>query len=252
MTPALHLPGDWSSPRLLIRILYTIGSGWELGEAGLVERSTGRVATVSMGPPDDGLPDRMRAGDDPVYPSLTDERLAAVAAHKAVVEVRCADELEPRAACRLLLSCGAALIDAGAHAVWVASGGLAHGPERWQELARAVAGDEAVAPGSEAEDLALYRAFVRPIVRKGPTWRTAGLAQLGESEVVVDGEVAEPYAYDVLDALGQRLVAGPGLQGGEILQPGRTGPRMIVERGADPDAADGEEAPMVWRVRPTR
>jgi hypothetical protein len=186
----------------------------------------------------------MAAADDPVYPSLTEERLKAAAAHQAVVHVEVVDE-EGADACEVLLRCGAALIDAGAHAVWVSSG-LAHGPERWQSLAEELVDD----PG-----VALFRAFVHPLVRvEGADghWRTRGLVALGQREVVVDGGVPEPYAYDVLEALGQRLASGPGLQGGEMLQPGRTGPRLLVTRSDDPIGPDDEgySAAGVWRVSP--
>jgi len=245
VSPTLLLPGDWTSPNLLVRILYTIGSDWALGSEGLVDRVTGAVATVRMGPADPELAERMAAHDDPVYPSLTDERVQAIDAHKAVVELSCADDVAAEEACRALLSCGAALVDAGAHAVWVPSG-LAHGPERWQSLAAAARSADPADADGEEEAAALFRAFVRPISKGPGGWRTVGLPLLGQREVVVDDEVAEPYAYDVLEALGQRLVAGMGLHGGEVLQPGRTGPRLLVSDAADPDPAADRR---VWRVR---
>jgi len=246
MTPALHLPGDWTSPNLLVRILYTIGSDWELGEKGLVDRVSGAVVQVRMGPAQPELAERMAAHDDPVFPSLSEDRVDAIGRHKSVLEASCAEGVEPRAACRALLSCGSALIDGGAHAVWVPTG-LAHGPERWQELAQLAGGTEG-ATVEEAEAVALHRAFVRPIVRGPGGWRTEGLRWLGHDEVVVDEEVAEPYAYDVLEALSQRLLAGPGLLGGEQLQPGKTGPSLLVTRAADPGAET--ESAQIWRVRP--
>lgn len=232
--PRLELPGDWTSPRLLVRILYTIGSAWELTERGLEDPETGDACQIAMGPPDLGLVARLAAHDDLVFPSLTPDRLEAAAGHKAVLTVTPAEGLEGASACRALLACGDALIDAGAQAVWVATG-VAHGPERWQEMADAVFDDDSIA---------LFRAFVRTLTRSGDHWRSTGLRWLGHPEIVVDGTVAEPYAYDVIDALGQQLVAGAGLQGGEVLQPGRTGPRLQVTKRADPD----DPALEVWRV----
>lgn len=231
--PWLELPGDWTSPRLLVRILYTIGSDWELTERGLEDPSTGAVCQVAMGPPDADLIARIAAHDDLVFPSLTPDRLESAAGHKAVLTVTPGEGLEGAAACRALLACGAALIDAGAQAVWVGTG-VSHGPERWQEMA--------AADGSDS--IACYRAFVRPLRRTDDGWRSTGLAWFGHLEIVVDGDVAEPYAYDIIDALGQRLVAGPGLEGGEVLQPGRAGPRLQVRRRADPADASRE----VWWV----
>ncbi len=240
MTPSLLLPGDWTSPRLLVRILYTIGSEWDLTERGLVDRGSGDVCQLRMGPPDEGMAARLEADDDPVYPSLTPERIDGVRSHKSVVAVEPSEGLTGLAACRALLRCGDALIDAGAQAVWVSSG-LAHGAERWQSLAEDLHDDEG---------LALFRAFVHPLVRAEGHWRTRGMPLLGHREVVVDGTVAEPYAYDVLDALGQRLAGGPGLVGGEMLQPGRTGPRLLVTRADDSLAVDdeGHSPAGVWRV----
>ncbi len=220
----LALPGDWSSARLLVRILATIDADWSLDESGLVDRETDDRCTLQMGPADAALPARCVAEEDPVYPSFTDEDVAALGEHRAVLRLRADPSLPPQRAALALLRCGGALIDAGAKAVVVAPSGLAHSAERWQQLAALV---------DETPGLALGRAFVRLLVRDGERWSTRGLVTLGHREVVVDGDVAEAYAFEVTQALTMRLLDGPGLVGGERLQAGRAGPKLRVDPKPD-------------------
>lgn len=236
---ALELPGDWTSARLLVRILYTIGSDWELTEVGLVHQERGEACQIRMRGPDGDLVRRYRSWEDPAYPSFMDEDFDGLGDHKAVLELTPGEGLVERAAARALLRCGAALVDAGARAVALPASGLAHSADRWQQLSRLADSD----PGGPAEATALLRAFVRPAVRDGGDWCTVGLADLGQREVVVEGGIDETYAFEMQQALAHRLLMGPALSGDEVLQAGPQGPRVRVLPTSE--AADGLG---VWRL----
>jgi len=234
---ALELPGDWTSARLLVRILYTIGSDWELTEVGLVHRERGDACTISMRGADAALQSRYRLWEDPAYPSFMEEDYAGLDDHKAIVQLTPGAGSVQIAAARALLRCGAALVDGGARAVAVPGPQLAHSAERWQQLARLAEQD----PSGPGGATALLRAFVRLAERHGDVWRTRGLAQLGSRDIFVDGDIDETYAFEMQQALAHRQLAGPGLEGDEILQAGQQGPRVRVRSG---DGADGK----VWHL----
>jgi hypothetical protein len=236
---AIELPGDWTSARLLVRILYTIGSDWELTEQGLVHRELGDTCTIAMRGTDAGLPERYRAWEDPVFPSFQEEDFGELGSHKAVVELTPGAGLKGRAAALALLRCGSALVDAGARAVGVVGSRLAHSSDRWSLLAGLLEG---------SEDTALLRAFVRPTVRDGDRWRTLGLGLLGLPDVVVHGDVDEAYAFEMQEALSHRLLTGVVLTGNEVLQAGNQGPRVGVRKAADEGSAANPHG--VWRLEP--
>ena len=235
---ALELPGDWTSARLLVRILYTIGSEWDLTEVGLVHRERGDACRIRMRGPDGALQDRYRAWEDPAYPSFLEEDYAGLGDHKAIVELVPKEGAEPKEAALALLQCGAALVDAGARAVALPDAGLAHSADRWQQLARLAETD----PGGHAEGTALMRAFVRLAVRANDAWCTRGLTALGVRDITVDGSIDETYAFEMQQALAHRLVTGGRLTGDEVLQAGR-GPRVRLR--ADPHASAS-----VWHLEP--
>jgi hypothetical protein len=238
---ALELPGDWSSARLLVRILYTIGSDWELTEVGLVDQERGDACTLRMRGPDGGLVERFRAWEDPAFPSFMDEDYESLGTHKAVVTVRPGEGLVHREAGLALLRCGAALVDAGARAVALPGCQLAHSADRWQQLARLADQD----PGGPGEVTALVRGFVRPAVRDGAGWRTVGLGPLGLRDVVVDASIGETYAFEMQQALCHRLLTGPDLSGDEVLQMGQRWPQVHIRARSDAANPLG-----VWHLQP--
>jgi hypothetical protein len=207
---ALELPGDWSSARLLVRILYTIGSDWELTEVGLVDQERGDACTLRMRGPDGGLVERFRAWEDPAFPSFMDEDYESLGTHKAVVTVRPGE-------------------------------GLVHREDRWQQLARLADQD----PGGPGEVTALVRGFVRPAVRDGAGWRTVGLGPLGLRDVVVDASIGETYAFEMQQALCHRLLTGPDLSGDEVLQMGQRWPQVHIRARSDAANPLG-----VWHLQP--
>lgn len=238
---ALELPGDWSSARLLVRILYTIGSDWELTEVGLVHRERGDACKILMRGQDAGLQRRYRRWEDPAYPSFMEEDYEGLDDHKAVLELTPGAGLVKREAALALLRCGAALVDAGARAVALPGSQLAHSADRWQQLARLADTD----PGGPAEGTAILRAFVRLAVRGGEAWHTRGLAELGFRDIVVAGGIDETYAFEMQQALAHRLLTGPGLSGDEVLQAGQQGPRVRVRSGQDDTTTR-----TVWHLEP--
>ena len=112
------------------------------------------------------------------------------------------------------LSLVARAFDVGARAVKGESSGIAHGADRWRELARR-SGDP------EARDLALYQAWVRRPLGSGRVTYTCGMHLLGERDVEVLEEepTNEGEALAWLDAFALYLLteAGPN-----ALQPGHT------------------------------
>ena len=241
MSPlALELPGDWTSARLLVRILYTIGSEWELTEVGLVHRDRGDACQIRMRGPDPSLQARYRRWEDPAYPSFMEEDYEGLDDHKTVVELTPGEGLVQREAAMALLRCGTALVDGGARAVGVPGSQLAHAADRWQQLARLADTD----PGGPGEATAVLRAFVRLAVREGSSWRTRGLAELGFRDIVVEGGIDETYAFEMQQALAHRLLTGPGLTGDEVLQAGQQGPRVRVR------SVEEANAGKVWQLEP--
>ena len=236
-SPTLELVGDWTSARLLVRLLQVIGSPWQLSAAGLTHAETGETCELEMRGPDPRLIEAFAAGDCPVRPSLLPETLEGVATHRAVVTVRPAQELKGWDAARAVLRCGAGLIDGGALAVRCVHSGLAHAGERWQTLDRMATAAEREGDRRLLAE-ALYLALVMPMVREGDLLRTRGMALLEAPDVVVPATVPEANALDALEMVCLRSLSGQAPGPGDTIRASPTSPPFSVERVPDLDGGN--------------
>lgn len=198
--PSIELVGDWTHPRLLLRLLMVIDSPWELDGSHFIHRDTGEACVLEMRGHDPELAELFLLGECPVRPSLDPERIEAIGEHRAVLTVRPSNGLRGREAARALLRCGAGLVDVGALGVRCVQSGLAHSGERWQALDR-------MADGAALEDddallaEALYLAMVMPLCRASDVLRTRGMALLGAPDAEMREVVAEARALDAMESV---------------------------------------------------
>jgi hypothetical protein len=231
--PTLELVGDWTSPRLLIRLMAAIDSPWDLTERGLRSRQTGEVIRLEMRGPDLRLPPRFRTGDSPIAPSLTEELLDGVDGHRSVLRIQSASALEPDKELLAVARCGAALANAGAIALWCPQSGVAHAADRWLELVKALES------GEDEDREAQYSAWVRCLVRTRQRWATAGMGLLGLPEVAVPPELPDATALETLRRTSLALRRGqPPVEGDSVRPSVRFGPARWAHQ---PDATAATE-----------
>ncbi|HHO49675.1 MAG TPA: hypothetical protein ENK18_02105 [Deltaproteobacteria bacterium] len=249
LSPTLELVGDWTSARLLVRLLVVIDSPWELSAAGLTHRDTGETCELQMRPRDASMIEVFRAGECPVRPSLSDEVMEGIAGHHSILTVSASPDLRGWEAARTVLRCGSALVDSGALAVRCLQSGLAHAGDRLSTLERmaGAAGDDRALLGES-----LYLAYVMPLVRDGASPRTRGMALLEAPDAVVVGSVAEPNALDAMESLCLRTLAARAPTSGEVVHASPHSPPFRVERM--PDRTDpgsrGYNPFGLWRLEP--
>lgn len=139
---------------------------------------------------------------DRVSLSVTPEDREAIAAHTAVAYVLSPPVTKKNAGKVALktLQLVEALFAEGAVGIKNESAGIAHGKERWLELAAGAQSDKAV--GAE-----LYFAFVRrPLKSADGVFYTCGLHLLGEADVQISDSLEPFEAVSWLDALALYLV----------------------------------------------
>lgn len=252
LEPAIQLVGDWTSARILIRLLQVIDSPWQLSRTGLTHAETGETCQVTMRRHDDELIERFADGECPLRPSLDAPTLAAIGTHRAVLRVEPVRSLEGIAAARALLRCGDGLINAGGVAVRCVNSGLAHSADRWQALERMAV--EAEAEGDQARlGETLYQALVMPLIRTKSGVRTLGMALLERPDAVMVGaDVSEEVAVDVLEDVCLRTLAGQAPSPGDTVRSGPGRPAFRLERGPDPtDPVEHDHNPFgLWRLSP--
>ncbi len=245
--PTLELVGDWTSARLLIRLLQVIESPWELSALGLTHAETGETCLLEMRGPDPRIAERFAAGECPVRPSLLPETHEAIAGHRAVVTVRPAPDLEGWDAARAVLRCGSGIVDAGALAVRCRDSGLAHSGEHWQTLDRLATAAELEGDRARLAE-ALYLALVMPMAHAGDVRRTRGMALLEAADAVVsDNNVREANALDALEMVCLRTLSGQPPDPGQVLRASPSSPKFVVERGTDLDEGNPYG---LWRLAP--
>lgn len=132
--------------------------------------------------PDPRMADAFAVAADRVNPSITDADRAAIRDHTAVAYIL-SPSIEPgqgQTVSRHMLALIGMLIDIGATAIKSRSAGVAHGLERWRELATTAVG------GSEFERaVALRRAWVRRPITDGDTLYTCGMHLLGDRDIEI-------------------------------------------------------------------
>lgn len=203
MKPSLELVGDWTSPRLLIRLMIATDSPWQLTDRGLQSRETGDLCRLEMRGPDLKLAAKIREGDSPTAPSITEEIALAVETHKSVLRVVPLDSSGDDALVALA-RCGAGLANAGAIALLCPQSGASCGADRWIALVEEIEAE--IDTPSKRERLA--SAFVRPLVRAGDRWRSLGMGLLGCPDVAVPGSLPDAVALDLLSKTCARLTRG--------------------------------------------
>lgn len=245
---AVEVVGDWTSARLLIRLMQAIDSPWELTEAGLVHEDTGEVCLLEMRRADPALPAAFRAGESPVFPSLTDEVLAGIDGHRSVLRVVAAEPLVGEDASAAVVRCGSGLIDAGGIALRCVQSGVAHSAAHWQLLASQL---DLAADAADRRS-ALYQALVRPLVRTASGWETVGMGLLDLPDVCAPPDLSETAALDAMEAVVARMLAGGQPVEGGTVRPSPTAPRLRVARAPDPrPASDPRHNPVGrWALTP--
>jgi hypothetical protein len=165
-------------------------------------------------------------------PSLAPAELTAIGEHEKVVYLL-SDHYGAAAGpevARRMLGLGAELLAAGGLGMKCESSGIAHGRERWLELA------------AQADDVALFDAFVQYLIGDAEDFYTCGLHLLGRPDLVAarslcqdPRDLAELFRVFALYLLIER----PRFASGHTFQTERAAPRYQVTwevcRGYDED-----------------
>ena len=175
-----NLPGDWTHPYLLFRLLEVVGSPWQGTEDGFIDLETGDRVTLAVGRRVEHLAEAFASATDPSRTPLSDAMLEALDAHQLVFQVqgdRGDDEL---LGLRATLRATNAVVDGGATAVQCVQSHLVHEADAFQALMKDV---EAAGNDREALKQAMYRVVVRYQFGKQPM--TFGMSYLGLPDLVV-------------------------------------------------------------------
>lgn len=137
----------------------------------------------SQNEPDPRMVEAFEVSADRVVPSFTDKDRAAVAEHRGVAYVLGPSTTagEAFAASRRMLAVIAALLDEDVDAVKTESSGIAHGRDRWLQLAEVAA----AATDRAGQAPAVFSAFVRRPLSSGLVYYSCGMHLLGEADVEI-------------------------------------------------------------------
>ena len=182
-----NLPGDWTRPYLLFRLLEVVESPWNVDDSGFTNPTTGERVMLGFGARIPGLSEQFAQGTDASRPPLSDDVLAAIEAHQGLSQVQAPVGADKLGSLRTALQAVNAVVDGGATAVQCMHSGLVHEADAFQALMRAV--DDA-ADDRQALLQAAYALVVRYQFGKLPM--TFGMACLGLPDLVL----AEPTQAD--------------------------------------------------------
>jgi hypothetical protein len=203
----------------------------------VLERVGGDGFTVdpeySQNEPDPRMMEAFSASADRVVPSLTDADRAAIAGHGAVAYLVTPPAPAAQAmdmSARTLAVLGELLRD-GVDAAKDDSSGIAHGRQRWLELAAAA---HTAQLSSEPSELAsvLYSAFVRRPLSSGLVFYSCGMHLLGEADIELTAADDEG-GLEWMDALARYLLSEQGSAGihdGDTFGLVADGPRRVLRR----------------------
>jgi hypothetical protein len=155
--------------------------------------------------PDGRMVTAFEASYDRVAPTMTDDDWQAVREHMAVVyflSPPMTKETAIEVSGQTLLVTAALLRDGGAAAKGD-SAGIAHGKNRWLQLADRYAN----APKEHARYASLFKAFVRRPIQAKKVYYSCGMHLLGERDVEIDVTLDANAALEWLDLLCLYLVA---------------------------------------------
>jgi hypothetical protein len=185
--------------------------------------------------PDSRMAEAFSASADRVVPSMTDADRAAIAGHGAVAYVitppaPAADAMEVSA--RTLAVLAELLREGpatGVEAVKDDGSGIAHGRQRWLDLADAA---EAAKRDDDGGELAgvLYSAFVRRPLSSGRVFYSCGMHLLGEADIELTAADDEG-GLEWMDALARYLLSEQGSDGirdGDTFGLVADGPRRVL------------------------
>jgi hypothetical protein len=230
--PVLEIVGDWTSPRLLVRLMVATDSPWELTEQGLRSSETGDLCTVTMRGPDPKLPAAFRKGDHPAHPSILDELVPAIEGHHSVLRITPDPALQGDAAALAAVRCADGLVNVGGLAVWCPHSGAAHSGDRFQERMRELDAlqDEVL------QREVLGRLLVRPLVDHPQRWHTQGMDLLGGPDAACPRDLSDVVALELLgQAVASVLVGRPPAEGREVRIAGRAEVyRATLDRSTPP------------------
>lgn len=185
--------------------------------------------------PDKRMTDAFKASLDCNQPTIHGAEWRTIDSHSAVAYVLSPPikkaKSESMAATALLLV--AELLNKGGVAAKSESAGLAHGRDRWFELARQY--HKAIQEGDEhSASAALYRAWVQRAIHDEDTGSlySVGMHLLGHRDVEIDDDLDVPDAVKWIDLMGLYLVADKPnreLRNGQGFRLSDNGPRRIIE-----------------------
>ena len=177
---------------------------------------------------DDRMPRAFEVSADRVHPSMTDDDEAAIAKHTAVAYI-----LSPRLPAKdalwisgRVLQLIAALLDDGALAVKCESAGIAHGAERWRELAKRARKKSLLDRAS-----ALRLAFVRRPLGADDLLYSCGMHLLGARDIEVPASDEVMADVEWIDLLATYILAETperGIHDGEGFRREEGGERRIL------------------------
>jgi hypothetical protein len=155
--------------------------------------------------PEPRMTDAFQASYDRATPSMTDEDWQAIQAHKSVMYVL-SPPIPKEEAIEIsgqTLQVIAALLRKGGLAAKAESAGIAHGKNRWLQLAERYAN----APKAHAGYAALFKAFVRRPIQTKMLYYSCGMHLLGERDVEISTKLDDTVALEWIDLLCLYLVA---------------------------------------------
>jgi len=157
--------------------------------------------------PDPRMPEAFDVSADRVVPSFTDRDRAAVAEHRGVGYVvgPAATSAEAFAVSRRMLAVIGALLTEGAEAAKTESSGIAHGRDRWLQLAQVAA----AATDRAGQASPLYAGFVRRPLSSGLVFYSCGMHLLGEPDVEITA-ADDDRGLEWMDALARYLLVDQG------------------------------------------
>lgn len=179
--------------------------------------------------PDDRMVGSFEVSEDGARPSMQPSDWEAVREHRAVAYVL-SPPMERERSCDIsgeALSFLARALQDGAVAAKGESSGIAHGRERWLELAR-----QAAQPDPHTRRGTLYFSWVRRPLQSDDLLYSCGMHLLGEPDLELPASLGVAEALEWMDLLGLYLVADrPGeMRTGEGFRLREDGPRRTVRR----------------------
>jgi hypothetical protein len=185
--------------------------------------------------PDNRMKDAFKASLDRNNPSIMGDEWRVIGAHSAVAYILSPPikKKESESISTMALLLVAELLNSGGVAAKSESAGLAHGRERWIELALQYR--KAIKDGdAHAASAALYRAWVQRAIHDDDTnsLYSVGMHLLGHRDVEVDDDLDLSDAVKWIDLMGLYLIADKpnrALRAGEGFRLSESGPRRIIE-----------------------